>query len=369
MGTVWSRSVKFRPRVVVIAGQRVCPAEGCPGCPGCEAWKGRMGFMASDDVDLDDSIDALYDAPPDAFVAQREALVKQLRQAKRRDDAAAVHALARPTVAAWAVNQALRRAPDLADQLVSSSQEVVEAQRKAVEEGDAAWLRTAQAQRRGIVRQLTDLAQQALEENDRPGENHRDDVSSILEAASLAPDSSETLRRGHLAAVPQAAPIDELAAMFAPTPAPTPTRSGVKPRRASQAREASKTGTPKAGKPAGADPDKAREAAEQRKAEQEAEAQARQALTAAQAEVEATQVRLAQADTQARAAGERVEQAKITVDVLERQLRDARSTLEDAESQQMAADDARHEAERQQQEAQNRLQQAQEAMNQQHRPR
>jgi hypothetical protein len=320
--------------------------------------------MATDDVDLDDSIDALYDAPPDTFVAQREALVKQLRQATRRDDATTVHALARPTVAAWAVNQALRRAPDLAEQLVRSGHEVVEAQRLAVEEGDAAWLRTAQAERRGIVRQLTDLAQQALEENDRPGENHRDGVTSILEAASLAPDSSESLRRGHLAAAPQPTPFDELAAIFAPAP------SAAKPRRGPQGRSAPKTRTPaKAGKPAGGDRDEAREAAQQRKAEEEADEQARQALAAAQAEVEGTQDRLAEADSQAQAASERVEQARTTVDVLERQLRDARLTLEDAESQQAAAADARREAEREYQEAQVLLEQAQAALNHRNRTR
>ena len=42
------------------------------------------------------------------FVAERDALAKQLRADGRRDEAAAVKALGKPTVAAWAANQAVR---------------------------------------------------------------------------------------------------------------------------------------------------------------------------------------------------------------------------------------------------------------------
>ena len=56
----------------------------------------------------DDAIDRLYGLPLEAFVGERDALAKELRAAGRRDEAAAVKALTKPTVAAWAVNQALR---------------------------------------------------------------------------------------------------------------------------------------------------------------------------------------------------------------------------------------------------------------------
>ena len=54
---------------------------------------------------LDDRIDELYAGPMDEFIAQRDAIVKELKAAKDKDAAAAVKALRKPTAAAWAVNQ------------------------------------------------------------------------------------------------------------------------------------------------------------------------------------------------------------------------------------------------------------------------
>jgi len=55
-------------------------------------------------VDIDD----LYGAPFDRFVPQRTELAKTLRKDGRRDEAAEVAALRKPSVAAWAVNQLIR---------------------------------------------------------------------------------------------------------------------------------------------------------------------------------------------------------------------------------------------------------------------
>ena len=73
-----------------------------------------------DPVDLDARLDELFAAPPDGFVAAREAIVKELKQAGRRDEAAVVHALRRPTVAVWGVNQMARARPDHLAALVSA---------------------------------------------------------------------------------------------------------------------------------------------------------------------------------------------------------------------------------------------------------
>jgi hypothetical protein len=55
-------------------------------------------------VELDD----LYGVPLDRFVPERAALVRALRSAGEREQAAAVAALRKPSVAAWAVNQLVR---------------------------------------------------------------------------------------------------------------------------------------------------------------------------------------------------------------------------------------------------------------------
>jgi hypothetical protein len=58
-------------------------------------------------------VDELYAVRPEEFVAARSALVKQLKAEGRKDDAAAVAKLRRPSVAAWALNQVAREHPDL----------------------------------------------------------------------------------------------------------------------------------------------------------------------------------------------------------------------------------------------------------------
>ena len=50
----------------------------------------------------------LYGLPLDRFVPERDALAKALRKAGRREEAAEVAALRKPSVAAWAVNQVIR---------------------------------------------------------------------------------------------------------------------------------------------------------------------------------------------------------------------------------------------------------------------
>ncbi len=52
--------------------------------------------------------DELYGLPLERFVPERAALVKALRAEGRREDAAQVAKLRKPSVAAWAVNQLVR---------------------------------------------------------------------------------------------------------------------------------------------------------------------------------------------------------------------------------------------------------------------
>ena len=58
-----------------------------------------------------DGVDALYGLALDEFVPARDALAKRARAEGRREDAAAIAALRKPSVAAWAANQAIRSQP------------------------------------------------------------------------------------------------------------------------------------------------------------------------------------------------------------------------------------------------------------------
>src|SRR4051794_41928643 len=71
----------------------------------------------------DDDIDRLYELPLSEFTAARNALAKELggEQGKR------VKALRKPSVAAWALNQAVRGAPDKLREFLSAGEGLREA--------------------------------------------------------------------------------------------------------------------------------------------------------------------------------------------------------------------------------------------------
>ncbi len=76
--------------------------------------------MAKGGLDLDAELDRLYAAPPSEFTSARNALVKTLEAAGRKEDAARVKAAKKPNAAAWGVNQLALSAPRLLAALVAS---------------------------------------------------------------------------------------------------------------------------------------------------------------------------------------------------------------------------------------------------------
>ncbi len=154
----------------------------------------------SDDVD----VAALYRRPPEEFVSTRESLVKELRAAKRRDEATMVHALARPSVAAWAANRVAQADPDAVSRLVGAGAALLAAQRAAIEHGDASGVRGAQADRRSQVRTLADWAVEFLRADGRNGEGQRNALVEIFEAVSVDAASAAELTAGRLAKRPEA---------------------------------------------------------------------------------------------------------------------------------------------------------------------
>lgn len=62
--------------------------------------------------DLDAELDELYALPLEEFTSARNALAKRLSDAGDKDAAATVKKLAKPNVAAWALNQLSRTVPD-----------------------------------------------------------------------------------------------------------------------------------------------------------------------------------------------------------------------------------------------------------------
>jgi hypothetical protein len=154
--------------------------------------------------DLEDALDELYERPPAEFVAAREALVRELRADKRRDEARTVHGLARPTLVAWVVNQLARRHPDELGQLAQVGESLRAAQEQALRGGAPGGLRSAAQERREAVARLVSLAEPILDERGTDPSAHVEELTSALDALAVDPDAVAAAQRGRLAKPPVA---------------------------------------------------------------------------------------------------------------------------------------------------------------------
>ena len=142
-----------------------------------------------------DDIDELFALPPEEFTAARDELAKAMddRQAARE-----VKTLRRPTAAAWAVNQTVRRHPDAVERLLAAGREVRAAQRRAASGLSAPAFGKAIAERRRLVIELTDLATAILAEAGRPAESQTRAIANSFEAAAADEAAAEAVAAGRL---------------------------------------------------------------------------------------------------------------------------------------------------------------------------
>jgi hypothetical protein len=146
----------------------------------------------------DSEIDALFDLAPEAFTSARDELAKRAASQDRTDEARAIKALRRPTVAAWAVNQLVRRRPEDVDELLETGTALRRAQRKVLSGVGGGDFRDASERRRRMVTRLVREAEAILREAGRASAGAGEAVRSTLEAASLEEESGEQVRSGRL---------------------------------------------------------------------------------------------------------------------------------------------------------------------------
>jgi hypothetical protein len=145
----------------------------------------------------EERIRALYEAPPDGFVAGRAEAVAEARRAGDKDTAKRLAALRKPTVAAWLVNLLALRRPELIDELVELSTALRAAQRGL----DGEQLRELSTQRRRLVSELVNAAQRLAVEDDpglRSVKLPMAEVEATLTAALAEPEIAEQVRGGRL---------------------------------------------------------------------------------------------------------------------------------------------------------------------------
>jgi hypothetical protein len=148
-----------------------------------------------DDREFEAALDDLFSQAPDDFVNARNALVRQLKSANRREDAARVTRWRRPTRTAWALNRLAQASQDTVVALVDAASAVRESQAAG-----GTGVREALAELRQATRQATDAAVAAIAPA-RPAD--QTDVASALHAVLSDADSLTLLARGRLLEIPE----------------------------------------------------------------------------------------------------------------------------------------------------------------------
>jgi hypothetical protein len=147
-------------------------------------------------VDLRAAADELYALRPDGFVARRDELAAEAKQAGDRTLAADVKKLPRPSVAAWAVNMLLRHHPDQVEQVLDLGAALREAQESMA--GDE--LRQLGRQRRQLTAAVTRQARSlASELGQKLGDAAVTQVEETLHAAMVDAEAARAIRTGLLA--------------------------------------------------------------------------------------------------------------------------------------------------------------------------
>ena len=240
-----------------------------------------------------ETLDDLYGAPLADFVGRRDELARALRKDGKREEAEAVKALRKPTVAAWAVNMLARRERDRVAALLEAGERLRAAHADLLAGGSSAAVQEASRAERETVEELVGAAAGFLDEAGRSaGPSTLDRVRDTLHAAAPDERVRELVREGRVVE-------DEEASGFAFAGLAPPTGARSRPK----ARE---------GKPSG---DRDRERAEQRRrAAAERAAEARRELEDAERRAEEARRALASAEKEAKRLRSALERAERDVE-------------------------------------------------------
>ena len=237
-----------------------------------------------------DPIAALFEVPPDEFVAARDALARSLTQAGDKPAAKAVKAMRKPSATVWALNQLAHREAAALSALFDAGQAMRRAQTQAIGGQGADALRAATQSTRKQIAALVRAAESIFAESGRKaGPAITRELYEALHAVAAADDATrEALRRGRLEAAPEApSGFGEVAGVSTmPAGAPSPANVTARSHRAG---EESPAHDPKAH----ARDEQARAAAAKARAEAEAKAEKARADALA-AEKRAAELRTAE---------------------------------------------------------------------------
>jgi hypothetical protein len=279
-------------------------------------------------IDVEAAVDALYREPLKRFVVERNDLVKRLRLDGRTKDAKWVHALGKPSVAAWAVNQLRWRYETDLRMLLEAGDAVRWAQHALMTGGDRATLAPAMTQQRALLARLSERAESALiEAGHAASQSTLRAVQSTLEALAAYGTQGEQ-QAGRLIQPLEAPGFEVLLALAASPPAQPASLPQAEPLHAlaevttarKAVREAEANATVHRNRLSNAQ-------RAHRHAQSEAERREAEAVEVAQAALRARH-RADRAQAEARATKASLQEAEGKLDGIERRLAAARAALQ-----------------------------------------
>ena len=167
-------------------------------------------------IDLEATLTEVYHGPLEEFVSRRDAVVKQLRAAKRREDADRAKALRKPSRTAWILDNIVHEDPVVLEQLSAA----ISAAQRAQSGAD---LRAAMDNVRAAIR---DVASAGARVAIRAGQPI--DAGALVTAVHAVIGETSAfsdLRAGRLVDVPDGGGLDILAAITISVPASPPVAS------------------------------------------------------------------------------------------------------------------------------------------------
>ncbi len=269
----------------------------------------------------------LYGLPLEEFTPARDALAKELKAAGRKDEAAEVKSLRKPSVAAWALNLVAREHPDAVESLRAAGDVLREAQREAMS-GDAGRLRDAGRALAEEVDRVAGLGADVLRAAGRPASAaQQEKIVATLRTAAVHDEAGDALARGVLVEELESTGFSLLGAGTGAFAAPS--RSAKKEPPAKSAADGDRKPLPGAER-----------AAKKPKASKEA----LEAVEAARRELRRCDAEADTAATRARRKAERAETAAKRAAEAQREAEEARAEAEEAAGEAEAARRAANEA-------------------------
>jgi len=257
---------------------------------------------------LETQLDRLYGLEPGEFVAERDRLARELRDAGRREEAEQVKALRKPTLSAWTINRLAREERRNVDLLLDAGHRLRQAQQELLGGSETGSLDEARQTERRALAELRKAALRILGEEGRGGDTTLNRITSTLSVAAVSEEGRELLARGRLTGDLEAAGFD----LLAPTP-----QKGRK-----VARQPKRAAPPKRGKVDGKRVETAKRQLDEARAAQETAAKT---LRGAEKEAAAARRGLEAAEKQLTTAQRAAEKAEAAVKRAEKRLRDAES--------------------------------------------